>query len=49
MKKNYIQPTIEVLKMQSTELLAGSDWVLNGNAEDDISNPEQVLSRGLDW
>ena len=45
MKKNYIQPTIEVLKMQTTELLAGS--VPSLDVDDDTIFPDDPLSREL--
>ena len=43
MKKNYIQPTIEVLKIQTIELLAGS---LGQYDEEEI---DDALSREMDW
>ena len=49
MKKNYIQPTIEALKMQSTELLAGSQFEVNSSESVDEALSRELGIENLNW
>lgn len=44
MKKTYINPTIEIVKVPATQLLAGSDPKLGSS----FQSGETVLSRSID-
>ncbi len=46
MKKQYIQPSIEVHKIQTMGMLAASSLSKNS---DTVTNESDVLARGLDW
>ena len=44
MKKNYIKPEMSIVELpQRTSLLAGSDYQLYSNPEDEINNEGEVF------
>ena len=50
MKKQYIIPTLDVIKIQPYVLQSGSPNPINQNAEeDDNGNYKDPLSRFFDW
>ena len=45
MKTKYIKPSVEVIRMKTTSLLAGSvDTALD--TENGVTDPNQILSKG---
>lgn len=48
MRKTYIQPTLEVVKIQTGQLLAGSVDKFNSTLDDNGVNADDALAPGLD-
>ena len=51
MKKRYMQPTMEVVEIETRQpMLAASGFSINNNTDDAVENGQQLSRRhGYDW
>ena len=48
MKRTYMNPTLEVIKIETTQMLAESKMTLPINGDVYIDDPSQILDRSID-
>lgn len=49
MKRTYMNPTLEVIKIETTQMLAESTMTLGKNDSPNIDDPSQILDRSIDF
>jgi hypothetical protein len=49
MKRTYMNPTLEVIKIETTQMLAASTMTLPLNDSPNIDNPSQILVPSFDF
>lgn len=47
MKRTYMNPTLEVIKIETTQILAESTMTL-GRFDESIENSDEILTRSID-
>lgn len=48
MKRTYMNPTLEVIKIETTQMLAESTMTLPLNDSPSVDNPNDILTRSID-
>ena len=48
MKKTYINPELEVVKLQTMQMMATSSLSLNDNPSDIVDDASEILAPGVD-
>ena len=49
MKRTYMNPTLEVIKIETTQMLAASTMTLPLNDSPNVDNPNEILTRSIDF
>lgn len=49
MKRTYMNPTLEVIKIETTQMLAASTMTLPKNDAPTIDNPNDILAPSIDF
>ena len=49
MKRTYMNPTLEVIKIETTQMLAESTMTLPLNSDPNVGDPNDILTRSIDF
>ena len=49
MKRTYMNPTLEVIKIETTQMLAASTMTLPLNDTPNVDNPNEILAPSIDF
>lgn len=49
MKRTYMNPTLEVIKIETTQMLAESTMTLPLNSDPNVGDSSQILDRSIDF
>ncbi len=49
MKRTYMNPTLEVIKIETMQMLAASEMTLPLNSDPNVDNPNDILAPSIDF
>lgn len=49
MKRTYMNPTLEVIKIETTQMLAESKMTLQLIGDPNVDDPNEILTRSIDF